>query len=258
VEINPRLKDRVFIVTGSSSGIGRAIALLFAEHGARLGLMDVQEPSRLDTEQPSTYELLKSLGASYQFFQIDVQNDTAVQHAIAQVVQQFDRIDGLVNSAGIFIRNPIWAVSADEWDHVLNVNLKGAYLTMKYTLPIMIAQKHGKIVNVSSIHGLVGPTDGATYAASKAALVNLTKQVAVDVARYGINVNAICPGTIETAMSKPFRENPDLMAEYLHRTLLPRLGKPLDVAYAALYLASSEADFVTGHALVIDGGWTAW
>jgi NAD(P)-dependent dehydrogenase (short-subunit alcohol dehydrogenase family) len=122
----------------------------------------------------------------------------------------------------------------------------------------MVNNHYGKIINMSSIHGLVGTGTAATYCASKGGITNFTRQLAVDYAKNGINVNDICPGTIITAQSKPFREQPELLKEYLARTMLPRLGNPEDVAYAALFLASNESDFITGHSLVVDGGWTAW
>lgn len=251
-----RLGDKVFVITGASSGIGRAIALLFGREGAHLGLVDVHESSRSPKESPSTGELLSSRQIPHVFIPADVADTIQVVSAVEQVVEYFGGIDGLINNAGIFIRNTLLDTSQEEWSHVIDINLNGYFRMMKAVIPHLLSRGHGKIVNVSSIHGLVGPAAGASYAASKGAVVNLTKQVAVDLAKHRINVNALCPGTIVTAMSQPFRDDPVLMEEYQRRTLWPRLGTPEDVAQAALFLAGPESDFVTGHALVVDGGWT--
>jgi NAD(P)-dependent dehydrogenase (short-subunit alcohol dehydrogenase family) len=252
-----RLDGRVALVTGASSGIGRAIAIRYAEEGARILLADIQADSRLDSEVPSTEEVITAAGGGARFVRTDVSVAADVDRAVAAAIEAFGAVGILVNSAGIFLRNPITDVTDDEWDRVLGINLKGYFLTCRRVIPEMVRAGRGKIVNVGSIHGLLGAGDALTYCTSKGGVENLTKQLAVDYAKAGINVNAIAPGTIETAMSKPFRENPRYLAEYRARTLLPRLGTPLDVAHAALFLASSESDFITGHTLVVDGGWTA-
>lgn len=246
------------LVTGASSGIGRAIALKFAEEGAKVALLDIQAESRLETETPPTAEAVTKMGCDGVFIRTDVSSSKEVNDAVEKTVKRWGTIDILVNSAGIFVRNAITEVSDDEWDRVMDINLRGYFHTCRKVIPIMVKQAHGKIVNISSIHGLVGTETAATYCASKGAVTNFTRQLAVDYAKRGINVNAIAPGTIVTAMSKPFRETPEIMKEYLARTMLPRLGTAEDVAYAALYLASAESDWVTGHCLVVDGGWTAW
>jgi glucose 1-dehydrogenase len=254
-----RLRGRVALVTGSSSGIGRAIALLFAEEGCDLALCDLRRESRLaEEESPTTDVAVQALGRGGRFVQCDVGREEAVAAAFDVVRQEFGRLDVLVNSAGVFRRAEVERVSLDEWRQVLDVNLTGCFLTIRAAIPLLEAAGGGSIVNVSSIHGIVGTGAAATYCASKGAVENLSRQVAVDHARLGIRCNTIAPGTIETAMSKPFRETPEILAEYERRTLLPRLGRPRDVAYAALYLASDEASFVTGHSLVVDGGWTCW
>jgi len=253
-----RLRERVAMVTGSSSGIGRAIAVLFAEEGADLVLCDLGTASRLAEETPPTDHVVRTLGRNGRFVPCDVGREEAVAAAFEVVRREFGRLDVLVNCAGVFRRADVEHVSLDEWRQVLDVNLTGCFLTTRAAIPMMRAGGGGSIVNVSSIHGIVGTGSAATYCASKGAVENLTRQVAVDHASVGIRCNAVAPGTIETAMSKPFRETPEILSEYRRRTLLPRLGRPRDVAYAALYLASDEASFVTGHSLVVDGGWTCW
>jgi glucose 1-dehydrogenase len=246
------------MVTGSSSGIGRAISLLFAEEGADLVLCDLQVESRSAEEAPPTDEVVRSGGRRGRFVRCDVGREDSVAAAFGVLRREFGRLDVLVNCAGVFRRAEIENVSLDEWRQVLDVNLTGCFLTTRAAIPLMRDVGGGSIVNISSIHGIVGTGAATTYCASKGAVENFTRQLAVDHASIGIRCNAVAPGTIETAMSKPFRETPEILSEYRRRTLLPRLGSPRDVAYAALYLASDEASFVTGHSLVVDGGWTCW
>lgn len=252
-----RLEGRTAIVTGASSGIGRAVAIRFAEEGANVLVADIQSESRLETEVPDTATVIAAADGQARFVRTDVSVAAEVDRAVATALEAFGTVDILVNSAGIFVRNRITDVADAEWDRVLGINLKGYFLTCRRVIPEMLHRGRGKIVNIGSIHGLLGAGDALTYCVSKGGVDNLTRQLAVDYAKAGINVNAIAPGTIETAMSKPFRENPRYLAEYQARTLLPRLGTPADVAHAALFLASSESDFITGHTLVVDGGWTA-
>ena len=251
-----RLRDQVAIITGAASGIGRATAITFAREGAKIVLADVRENSRLAEETPSTLEVIRTQGADVLFVRTDMAQGAQVGAMADSALNQFGRIDILVNNAGIFIRNAITDVSDEEWAAVLGLNLMGYVYTCRRVIPQMLQQGRGKIVNISSIHGFRGTGTAATYCASKGAVENLTKQLAVEYGRRGIYVNAIAPGTIKTAMSKPFRETPAILAEYEARTILPRLGEPQDVANCALFLASAESDFVLGHTLVCDGGWT--
>jgi glucose 1-dehydrogenase len=251
-----RLDGKVALVTGSSSGIGRAIAVLFAEEGADLVLCDLRPASRLPEETPTTEQVVRWLGRRACFRLADVANEEDVAEVFRVVRDEHGRLDVLVNCAGVFQRNSVVDVSIEEWRRLLDVNLTGYFLTIRAAVPLMRMASEPSIVNVSSIHGRLGTGSATTYCASKGGVENLTRQIAVDCAPLGIRCNAVAPGTIETAMSKPFRDDPEILREYRARTLLPRLGVPRDVAYAALYLASSESSFVTGHSLVVDGGWT--
>jgi glucose 1-dehydrogenase len=254
--VSGRLQGRVALVTGSSSGIGRAIAILFAEQGADLALCDLQPASRAPDEQPTTCQMVGDLGRAVMYEQADVSSPAAVRDVFAALEDRFGRLDVLVNCAGIFIRRSAVDIELEEWRRVLDVNLTGYLMTAQAALPLLKRSPAGSIVNISSIHGRLGTGGAASYCASKGGVENLTRQLAVDLAPLGIRCNAVAPGTIKTTMSQPFRDDPEILAEYERRTLLPRLGEPRDVAYAALYLASEEAAFVTGHSLVVDGGWT--
>ena len=253
-----RLEHKVAIITGAASGIGRAVATTFAREGAKAVVADVQEASRLPTEIPPTVEVIRGAGGDAIFVQTDVTHRSQVEAMVDETLRRYGRVDVLVNSAGIFTRNPITAVSDEEWEHVMNVNIRGYFYTCRCVIPVMLDQGGGKIINMSSIHGFRGTSTAATYCASKGAVENFTRQLAVEYGRHRINVNAIAPGTIKTAMSKPFREDPTILRDYQMHTLLPRLGEPEDVANCALFLASHESDFVQGHTLVCDGGWTIW
>jgi len=253
---NLRLQDDVAIVTGAASGIGRATAIRFAEEGAKVACLDIQSESRLPEETLCTVDAINAAGGNAVYIKTDVASSDSVKASVAAVVAQFGQINILVNCAGIFVRNSIEDISDEEWEHVLGINLNGYFHACREVIPQMKKQGEGRIVNISSIHGIRGTSTAASYCASKGAIENLTKQLAAEYAPLNIRVNAVTPGTIRTAMCKPFLETPALRAEYDKRTLLTRLGVPRDVANCALFLASKESDYVVGHSLVVDGGWT--
>lgn len=253
-----RLHNQVAIITGAASGIGRATALVCAREGASVVIADVREPSRLATETPATADAIRAAGGQALCVKTDVTQRAQVETLVEETLGHYGRVDILVNGAGIFIRNPITQVSAQEWEQVMNLNIRGYFYTCRRVIPEMLQQGRGKIINISSIHGFRGTGTATTYCASKGAVENFTRQLAVEYGPHNIHVNAIAPGTIKTAMSQPFRENPAILADYERHTLLPRLGEPEDVANCALFLALPESDFVHGHALVCDGGWTIW
>jgi len=252
-----RLDGKVALVTGGGQGIGRAICLLFAREGARVAVTDVGE-----AQGRAVADEVTSAGGTARFWRLDVTDEAEVATVTAEVVDAFGSLDVLVNNAGISgVDKPTHEVTVEEWDRVMDVNVKGVFLCSKHALPHMKAAGAGSIVNLSSIYGLVGAPDAPPYHASKGAVRLMTKTDAMLYAADGIRVNSIHPGFIWTPMVEGFlREKGDVEAgreaiAALHP--VGRMGEPDDIAYGALYLASDESKFVTGSELVIDGGYTA-
>jgi NAD(P)-dependent dehydrogenase (short-subunit alcohol dehydrogenase family) len=254
-----RLEGRSVLVTGASSGIGRSIALRFAREGARLVLADVTEVVR-EGGIP-TVELLRNEGCEAEFVRTDVAVQADAEAAVAHAVRCYGSLDVLVNDAAISAGKPLLDTSLDEWNRVLAVNLTGVFLMSRAAVRAMLAQplRHevrGRIVNVSSQHGMIAAPNNIAYGTSKAGVVYLTRQIAADYAAHGIVCNAVAPGKIMTGKPGPAASAQAI--EYsMARTPLPRLGRPEDVASAALFLASDEATFLTGENLMVDGGWMA-
>lgn len=247
-----RLENKVAIVTGGGSGIGQAIAILFAKEGAKV----VAAGRRLEALQSTVVEIEKSGGEAFAVI-TDVSSFSSVQNLIQKALEKFGRIDILVNNAGIYLPGDAVSTTEEDWDRVLAIDAKGAFLCSKAAIPSMIERGKGKIVNIASIAGLFGFEGSLAYCAAKGAVVNLTKEMALDLGPKNINVNAIAPGIIETDMTQGFLQDENAKKGFLDKIPMGRIGKPLDIAYAALYLASDEADFITGEILVVDGGWTA-
>ncbi|KAM6521660.1 hypothetical protein FSOLCH5_006416 [Fusarium solani] len=265
-----RLPGKVCIVTGASSGLGRAIALGYSREGASVVCADLQPKARLDVngeEAISTDELIRSKGGKAIFVQTDVGKATAVEALVRKTVAEFGRIDVLVNNAGISAEagnKPLKIHETPEewWDKTMNVNVKSIFLTSKYTIAQMLKQEkpetgdRGWIINISSIYGIVAGRNISSYCASKGAVSNLTKQVALDYAKDGIHCNAICPGYTETAIwADTIKHNDMESIRSLHP--LHGTGVPEDLVGAAIFLASQEARWITGVCLPVDGGFTA-
>jgi NAD(P)-dependent dehydrogenase (short-subunit alcohol dehydrogenase family) len=249
-----RLAEHVVLITGAASGIGSACALRCAQEGARLIGVDLQERG------DDCWEHAATLAPEARLLPADVRDEAAVAAAIDAVSRECGRLDVVINCAGVAGGGPVHVVSVEEWERVLGINLKGTFLVCKHALPLLLQRRRGSIVNIASIEGLEGSEGGSAYNASKGGVVLLTRNLAMDYARHGIRVNAVCPGFIDTPMLRQVFDFPG-MAPYRDRIvdahLLGRLGQPEEVANAVLFLASAEASFITGHALVVDGGYTA-
>lgn len=252
-----RLDGRTAIVTGASSGIGNAIAARLGAEGATVVVADVRREPKLEDEQ-SVFEKLDDMDAESRFVETDVSDEAAIQAAIDATVEEFGGLDILVNNAGIYHQYQAHETPTDAWEDIIDVNLRGVFLGSRAAIPELRKSEHGKIINLASIFGLVGGANSAAYCASKGGVANLTRQMAIDYAPDEVNVNALAPGIIKTAQNVEWRENnPEIIADWEQATPWPEFGDPEDVADAALFLASDASDFVTGHVLSVDGGWTA-
>ena len=253
------LTGKTAIVTGASSGIGRAIALRFARAGARVVAVDITEVV-VEGGAPVA-GALSEIDPANRFRRLDVTDAASVGELVAETARDFGRLDVLVNNAAI--GSPFALVETDEaqWDRVMNVNLKAVYLCSRAAIAQMLGQEivneaRGRIVNISSQHGMVAAPGAFAYGVSKAGVVYMTRQIAADYADRHIICNAVAPGKIVTGKGGRPSE-PEVMEYSRSRTPMPRLGKPDDVAGAALFLASDEARYITGHNLLVDGGWMA-
>jgi NAD(P)-dependent dehydrogenase (short-subunit alcohol dehydrogenase family) len=248
-EMKEVLKDKVALVTGGASGIGRATALVFAREGASVLVADVNIEGGENTAQ-----LIKEIGANAIFIKCDVAKAADVEAMVKKAVDTYGRLDCAFNNAGVGVIKSTVDCTEEEWDQVISVNLKGVWLCMKYEIIQMLKQGNGTIVNTSSIFGLIGTQNYAPYAASKHGIIGLTKAAALDCAQAGIRVNAVCPGGVITPMFAPILADPEVKDAVQKMHPLGRFGKPEEIAEAVLWLCSDAASFVTGAALPIDGG----
>jgi len=244
------LKDKVAIVTGARRGIGEAIALKLAEGGAKVVVTDI---SKEDCQK--VVEKIKSLGSEGLALKLDVTKEDEIKSVVKETKEKFGKVDILVNNAGIFMQNNLEDMETSEINKMLDINLRGAIMCIKHVLPGMKEQKYGKIVNISSIAGFVGFDLSSIYCASKGALVNLTRELALDLGPYKINVNGVAPGVIATEMTKDMLSDEKIKAALLLNIPYGRIGKSEDIASAVAFLVSDESEYITGQTLVVDGGW---
>ncbi len=244
------LENRIAIVTGAAQGIGRGIALMLAESGAKVAVVDISD--KID----DVAKIIRNLGSSALALKCNVADHEEVRKASEKVLSEYGKVDILVNNAGIYPFKPFVEMTEEDWDKVMDVNVKGIFNFTKAVLPQMIKRNYGKIINLSSVAGEeLGYANLVHYSASKSAIFGFTRSLALEVAKYGINVNSICPGAIETPgatgeISKEFYEQ--------IRSSIPlgRWGKPKDIANLVIFIVSEYASYITGQCIIIDGGLT--
>ena len=252
-----RVKGKVAIITGGASGMGSATASLFAKEGAKVVIADVNEAGG-----KKAAEEIKGEGGKAIFVKHDVTSEKDWGEVIKKTLAEFGKLDILVNNAGVLFAKPIEETSLEEWRWLMSVNLDGVFLGTKYAIGAMKKSGGGSIINISSMAGIVGTTDDtAAYCASKGGVRLFTKAAALECSKaghnYNIRVNSIHPGITETPLNEPLRKVEAIMQSLIARHPIGFLAKPIDIAYATLYLASDESKFATGSEMVVDGGWTA-
>ncbi|MDG0809641.1 SDR family NAD(P)-dependent oxidoreductase [Cohnella rhizosphaerae] len=245
-----RLSHKVALITGASRGIGRAIATRFAAEGAKVALSDRDQEALRQTAAD-----IAEQGGQALAIEADVQLKSDVDRMVVEVLRRWGRIDILVNNAGINRTAPFLEITEEDWDLHMAINLKGTFLVSQRVCREMVKQGHGgSVIQISSVNGLAAEADQVHYNASKGGINLLAMSMALEMAEHDIRVNALCPGFIETRLTKPLIDNPPAIAEYLKTIPMKRVGQPEDVAAAALFMASDESRYMTGHCMVVDGG----
>jgi NAD(P)-dependent dehydrogenase (short-subunit alcohol dehydrogenase family) len=247
------LRGKRALVTGGSKGLGRAMAAGLARAGAELALC-ARDPDHLAAARSE----MRALGGRAEAFEMDVRSRESVRRAVDAAVAALGGVDILVNDAGVNVRKPVLELAEEEWDLVLDTNLKGYFLVAQAVAPQMLARGAGKVINVSSIFGAVGMPNQVAYASSKGGVDMLTKVMALEWAQKGVQVNAIAPAYFDTPFVAALRNDPERYRFLVERTPMGRFGRPEELVGTVVYLASSASDFVTGQTLYVDGGWTAW
>lgn len=242
-------RNKVVVVTGGSSGIGKATALSFAQKGAKVVVVDW-------IENNETTSLLKKTGEKFLFIKCDVSKESEVKAMVEKTIETFGRLDYAFNNAGIEGKSaPTQDCTEENWDKVIGINLKGIWLCMKYEIPEVLKQGKGAIVNCASVAGLVGFAGLPAYVASKHAVIGLTKTAALENAKLGIRINAVCPGIIATPMiDRLIKNDKEVEKQFVSLEPVGRFGQPQEIANAVMWLCSDQASFVTGHAMAVDGG----
>ncbi len=245
-------KNKVALVTGGASGIGRATVVEFAQAGAKVVVADAQDGKKLVAE-------IKKAGGDAIYIKCNVAEEADVMAMVQKTIDVYGRLDFAVNNAGTEgVQKPLQSLTETEWQKTMDVNAKGVWLCMKHEIPHMLKQGKGAIVNTSSIAGVIGFQNSAAYVASKHAVIGLTKVAALENAQTGIRINAVCPGLILTPMlERAFTGNTQMEQAYTAAVPMKRLGRPEEIADSIIHLCSDAASLITGQALVIDGGWVA-
>jgi NAD(P)-dependent dehydrogenase (short-subunit alcohol dehydrogenase family) len=248
-----RLKDKVALITGAGSGMGRATATLFAREGARVAVVDVNAAGAEETVRRIT-----SAGGEALAIRADVSNSEDASAMVSGAVKKFGGLDIIYNNAGIEGEGRFTSeVTEEQFDRVIAINLRGVWLGMKYALPELVKRGGGVVISTASIAGLIGLRGSVAYSAAKAAVISMTRVAALEYGRYNIRVNCICPGAIETPMAVRIRKGAEPRPQAINRiSVLERMGRPEEIARMALFLASDEGSFATGAPFIVDGGWT--
>jgi NAD(P)-dependent dehydrogenase (short-subunit alcohol dehydrogenase family) len=248
-----RLEGQVALITGAGSGIGAATAARFAAEGASIAGLDIAKPA------DDAWAEVSASAPGTAFYEADVRDEAAVKAAVDAAVERFGRMDALVNAAGVVGFGSAHVLEVEEFERVVDINLKGSFIVAKHVIPTMLEQGSGSIIHIASVEGLVGISGQLAYNASKGGVVLMTKNMALDYSPAGIRVNCICPGGVETPMTDMLKMDAlKAIGDKLRAVhLLGRFAKPSEIAAAAFFLASDDASFVTGSSLVVDGGYTA-
>jgi len=249
---NFRVDGKVALITGGNRGIGRACALSLANAGANIVIIDrdLKMPEKIIKE-------IEKLGSKAMALNFDITEYSRIPETVKMIFNKFGKIDILINNAGVCFRELALEVSEKTWDNTFNVNLKGLFFITKEVAKFMIEKKKGKIINISSMNSITGLIGHASYNASKAGIIGLTQVLAMEWARYGINVNSIAPTFTNTEMASHVFKNKDKYNEIINNIPLRRLADPMEIGATAVFLASPASDFITGTLLLVDGGWTA-
>lgn len=245
-----RLSGKVALVTGGSHGIGQAVVVRYAREGAKVALC-----GRGKAALEETVALIREQGGEALAFETDVSDKAQVDRLIDGIVEKWGRLDIVVNNAGICEVSPFLDITEDQWDRHMNINLKGAFLVSQRAAREMVRLgSGGSIIQMSSVNGIQAEGDQVHYNTTKGGMINLSMSMALELAEHGIRVNALCPGFIETRLTKPLIDNPPAIADYLRTVPMKRVGQPEEIASAALFLASDDSSYVTGTSMVVDGG----